>query len=215
VIPSWYGDSVGHYDGETLVIGTVGIKIGPFGIVDRFGTPQTEALHVVERYRLIDYEAAMEAQERGLKEWVRVSDETNDAGLRIDPDYKGKELQLQLTVDDEGVFTMPWSATVTYRPGLAPYGRKMSVPRTCGQPTSQRTAPSRGRFFLFEPGTIWLPANYCCDGPPSPIPPARPANPRRNWQLSRLRVIYLGLSPETARLSAHETKLRPRQSPPA
>jgi hypothetical protein len=29
VTPSWYGDSVGHYEGETLVIDTVGIKVGP------------------------------------------------------------------------------------------------------------------------------------------------------------------------------------------
>jgi len=30
VMPTWYGDSVGHYDGDTLVIDTVGIKVGPF-----------------------------------------------------------------------------------------------------------------------------------------------------------------------------------------
>src|SRR5262249_36564925 len=30
VTPSWYGDSVGHYEGDTLVIDTVGIKVGPF-----------------------------------------------------------------------------------------------------------------------------------------------------------------------------------------
>ena len=29
VIPSWNGDSVGHYDGDTLVIDTVGVKVGP------------------------------------------------------------------------------------------------------------------------------------------------------------------------------------------
>jgi hypothetical protein len=29
VTPSWYGDSVGHYEGDTLVIDTVGVKIGP------------------------------------------------------------------------------------------------------------------------------------------------------------------------------------------
>jgi hypothetical protein len=50
VTPSWYGDSVGHYEGDTLVIDTVGVKIGPFAMVDSFGTPHTEALHVVERY---------------------------------------------------------------------------------------------------------------------------------------------------------------------
>src|SRR5262249_51874901 len=43
--PSWYGDSVGHYEGDTLVIDTVGVKIGPFAMVDFYGTPYSEALH--------------------------------------------------------------------------------------------------------------------------------------------------------------------------
>jgi hypothetical protein len=119
VTPSWYGDSVGHYEGDTLVIDTVGIKVGPLSMVDTFGTPQSPALHVVERYRLLDYEAAKEAQERGEKENFRVPPNTAlGEGLAIDPDYKGKGLQLQFTVEDEGVFTMPWSATVTYRRAL-------------------------------------------------------------------------------------------------
>ena len=32
----------------------------------------------------------------------------------VDPNYKGKGLQLEFTVEDPGVFTMPWSATITY-----------------------------------------------------------------------------------------------------
>src|SRR6266436_5188708 len=59
VTPSWYGDSVGHYEGDTLVIDTVGTRTDrPFGMLDLYCTPYTNALHVVERYRLIDYEAA-------------------------------------------------------------------------------------------------------------------------------------------------------------
>jgi hypothetical protein len=85
-------------------------------MVDVYGTPYSEALHVVERYRLIDYEAAKEAQERSEKENAVVP--TNDSGLSFDPNYKGKGLQLQFTVEDGGVFTMPWSATVTYRRGI-------------------------------------------------------------------------------------------------
>src|SRR6266550_2545948 len=43
--PSWYGDSVGHYDGDTLVIDTVGVKTDrPYGMLDLFGTPYTENL---------------------------------------------------------------------------------------------------------------------------------------------------------------------------
>jgi hypothetical protein len=51
---SWYGHSVGHYEGDKLVIDTIGQV--DFTEVDRFGTLHTEALHVVERYRLIDDE---------------------------------------------------------------------------------------------------------------------------------------------------------------
>jgi hypothetical protein len=114
VTPSWYGDSVGHYEGDALVIDTVGVKTGrPFAMVDIFGTPYTEALHVVERYRLLDYEAAKEAQERGQKENRRLP--FNDSGMDVDPDDRGSGLQLEFTVEDDGVFTMPWSAMMTYR----------------------------------------------------------------------------------------------------
>jgi hypothetical protein len=107
VVPSVHGDSVGHYEGDTLVIDTVGVKVGRYTMADRFGTPYTEALHVVERYRLLDYEAAKNAQDRAEKEWPRVGD-------NIDRNYRGKGLQLEFTVEDQGVFTMPWSATMTY-----------------------------------------------------------------------------------------------------
>src|SRR3984893_14088994 len=117
VTPSWYGDSVGHYDGDTLVIDTVGVKIGPFAMVDFYGTPYTQALHVVERYRLLEYEAATEQSERDAKE-NRRPPRGADAGSAPDYGFRGKHLQLQFTVEDEGVFTMPWSATITYRRGF-------------------------------------------------------------------------------------------------
>ena len=111
VTPSWYGDSVGHYEGDTLVIDTVGVKSGPFAMLDFYGTPSKAALHVVERYRLIDYEAAKEALEWGARE--------NGQGRgAVDYDYKGKGLQVQFTVEDPGVFTTPWSASATYRRAL-------------------------------------------------------------------------------------------------
>src|ERR1700730_3713425 len=57
VTASWYGDSVGHYEGDVLVIDTVGVKADrPFAMVDMYGTPFSAALHVVERYRMVDYE---------------------------------------------------------------------------------------------------------------------------------------------------------------
>jgi hypothetical protein len=107
VVPTIHGDSVGHFEGDTLVIDTIGIKVGPHRTIDRFGTPYTRALHVVERYRLIDYEATKQALEVAAKEWPPV-------GIQVDPNYRGKGLQLEFIVEDEGVFTMPWSATITY-----------------------------------------------------------------------------------------------------
>jgi hypothetical protein len=50
--PSWYGDSVGHYEGDTLVVDTVGLN--DRSLIDRFGVPQTTETHVVERYRISD-----------------------------------------------------------------------------------------------------------------------------------------------------------------
>jgi hypothetical protein len=113
VSPSWYGDSIGHYEGDMLVVDTTGIKIGPFSMIDWYGTPFTKALHVVERYRLIDYDATMEAIARDATENFQFANPDN--GPAVDPNYKGKGLQIQVTVDDEGAFTMPWSATVTLR----------------------------------------------------------------------------------------------------
>ena len=111
VKPSWYGDSVGHYEGDTLVIDTVGQKSGPFAMLDLYGTPYTKALHVVERYRLVDFDAAKEGLARDQKENFRAG-----AGT-IDRAYRGKHLQVRYTVEDRGVFTTPWAATVTYGRG--------------------------------------------------------------------------------------------------
>lgn len=49
---SWYGESVGHYEGDTLVIDTIGLNDKTF--VNNFRTPHTENLHVVERIKLVD-----------------------------------------------------------------------------------------------------------------------------------------------------------------
>ena len=50
--PSWYGESVGHYEGDTLVVDTIGQTARTY--VDNYRTPHTEKLHVVERWKLAD-----------------------------------------------------------------------------------------------------------------------------------------------------------------
>ena len=49
---SWYGESVGHYEGDTLVIDTIGQTAKTY--LDNYRTPHTEKLHVVERWKLAD-----------------------------------------------------------------------------------------------------------------------------------------------------------------
>jgi hypothetical protein len=115
LIPTWYGDSVGRFEGDTLIVDTIGIKTGPYSMVDSYGTPQSEALHLVERYRLIDYDAAKVSAERSERENRRLlADSILGNGVAIDSEFKGKALQVQFTVEDENVFTVPWSAISTY-----------------------------------------------------------------------------------------------------
>jgi hypothetical protein len=52
VKPSWYGESVGHYEGDELVVDTIGLNDRTF--VDNYRTPHTEQLHVVERFKVVD-----------------------------------------------------------------------------------------------------------------------------------------------------------------
>jgi hypothetical protein len=79
---SWYGESVGHYEGDELVVDTIGQNNK--SLVDNYQTPHTDKIHVIERFKLIE---------------------------------GGRILQVTVTVDDPGAFTMPWSAVQQYRRG--------------------------------------------------------------------------------------------------
>ena len=59
---SWYGESIGRYEGDALVVDTIGIDERTW--VDGFGTPHTKQLHVVERFRLIEDGKVVEANVR-------------------------------------------------------------------------------------------------------------------------------------------------------
>ena len=51
--PSWLGESIGHWDGDTFVIDTIGQN----GLtwIDESGMPTTDAIHVTEKIRRPDY----------------------------------------------------------------------------------------------------------------------------------------------------------------
>ena len=58
--PTWYGESVGHYEGDTLVIDTIGLNDKTF--IDNFRTPHSDKLHVIERLRMVEDGKFLEAQ---------------------------------------------------------------------------------------------------------------------------------------------------------
>jgi hypothetical protein len=82
VTPSWFGESVGHYEGDALVVDTIGLAEKPMSTIDVFGTPHTDKLHVVERFYKID---------------------------------GGKTLRLDISVEDPGTFTKPWTEYGVYK----------------------------------------------------------------------------------------------------
>jgi hypothetical protein len=58
VTPSWYGESVGHYEGDALVVDTIGISDKSY--VDNYQTPHTDQLHVIERFHIVDAGKALD-----------------------------------------------------------------------------------------------------------------------------------------------------------
>lgn len=115
--PSPMGDAVGRWEGDTLVIDTVAIELNPYTSIDRFGTPQSAAMHVTERYYLIDGATAKAQIDK-----YETSEGTVGGGGRIagyNPDTSLKGLQLEVTMDDPRVFVAPFTARVTYRPVIS------------------------------------------------------------------------------------------------
>ena len=104
-----------------MVVETVGVKglTGCFrrAMIDMFGTPYTEKLRLVERYRMVDYDEAKDGLDRGFKEnW-----QPPGPMAAVDRNYRGRHLQIYVTIEDENVFTTPWSATLTYMRGTVPW----------------------------------------------------------------------------------------------
>jgi len=66
--PSWMGDSVGHFEGDTLVVETVAFN--DYVWLNSLGAPHSDALRLTERYRLVgggEYlELRMTAEDPGV-----------------------------------------------------------------------------------------------------------------------------------------------------
>ena len=77
--PSWYGHSIGWWEGDVFVVDTIGINDKQF--LDSPGDPKTEKLHTIERWQLLE---------------------------------GGAKMQVEITIDDPGAYTAPFSQTRTF-----------------------------------------------------------------------------------------------------
>jgi hypothetical protein len=80
--------------------------MAPLSSLDRYGSPHTEALHVVERYSMV--EQKRDASEPTATGGFRGADDA------IDRNYQGKVLRADFTVEDAGAFNSSWSGVVIY-----------------------------------------------------------------------------------------------------
>ncbi len=147
VVPTWHGDSVGHYEGDTLVVDTVGIKTGPLAVIDRYGTPFSAQLHVVERYHLIDGKAAAEAILKHKRIFSRTDPPAkfDPYGSDVDQNTNEKGLQVEVTVEDPVMFTQSWKGLVTYQRG---HGWPEMV---CAENLRESSAPDKGVPVALKP----------------------------------------------------------------
>lgn len=51
---TWMGDSIGRYEGDTLIVDTVGFNDKTW--IDQVGHPHSDQLHLIERFRLVDHD---------------------------------------------------------------------------------------------------------------------------------------------------------------
>jgi hypothetical protein len=104
VEPSWWGESVGHFEGDTLVIDTIGIGAFPqAGSMGRYGTPHSDKLHVVERWRYL--------REGETSTAPPMRNDSVDA----DAVMADKVMRLEFTVEDHVAYHKPWSVTIDYQ----------------------------------------------------------------------------------------------------
>ena len=79
LLPTYYGHSIGWWEGDTLVVDSAGFNESFW--MDRGDSPHTEKLHTVERFTRTD----------------------------------AVSMRYELTVDDPGAYTKPWTATMNLR----------------------------------------------------------------------------------------------------
>ena len=103
--PTWYGHSVGHWQGDTLVVESIGFNDKSW--IDGAGHPHSEGMRVVERYRRIDHNTleltmTIDDPKAYAQPWVNKTPKTFKLAPKIGP--KAEVLELPCVPEDEEAF---------------------------------------------------------------------------------------------------------------
>jgi hypothetical protein len=98
--PSWMGESVGHYEGDTIVVDTIGLNDRTY--MGNFPIPHSDQLHVVERIRIIPGSPDL------------ITDAPRPRSDQYFSDPNSRVLQIVAYVEDPGAFTAPYSMMQIY-----------------------------------------------------------------------------------------------------
>jgi hypothetical protein len=85
--PTWFGHSVGRWDGDTLVVDTIGFN--GYTKLDTVGHPHSDRLHLVQTFRMTDrdhiaYVVTIEDPEIYVRPWTNQRQFTRSAGELIE-----------------------------------------------------------------------------------------------------------------------------------
>ena len=103
--PTWYGNSVGHWEGDTFVVESIGFNDKSW--MDGAGHPHSDAMHVVERYRRLDHDTleltmTIDDPKAYTKPWVSKSPKTFKLAPKVGP--KAEVMELPCVPEDEEAF---------------------------------------------------------------------------------------------------------------
>ena len=112
--PTWFGNSIGKFDGDTLVVDTVGFN-GKTRL-DTIGHPHSDKMHVIQTFRYTDpdhlaYEVTIDDPVMYTKPW-----KNQRVFTRMQP---GQELIEYSCEENNRDFTQGTSSDAVSRPGTA------------------------------------------------------------------------------------------------
>lgn len=127
--PSYMGDSIGHWEGDTLVVDTVGMFAGQY---DQSGAPFSNRIHVLERIYLVDRDT--------LRDDITVEDPVMlIRPWRVVRDYKRNTAK---RLDLHSAYCPPGGNTIDYSHG---YQNEVLPMEKDQQQQQQHESPSTGR----------------------------------------------------------------------